>query len=93
MIVLRGKDKDIETPNIADIMKLVLMIGDLRLEEEDTGVAGDVYILDASVATTNHFTKITPTVVRKFLVCVQVSAKSLYWDEFSYSFLSLFLFE
>lgn len=72
VIVLRGKDKDVDTPNIADIMKVVLMIGDLRLEDEDTGVAGDVYILDASVATTNHFTKITPTAVKKFLVCVQV---------------------
>lgn len=72
VIVLKGKDKDVETPNIADIMKAVLMIGDLRLELEDTGVAGDVYILDATVATTKHFTNITPSAVKKFLVCVQV---------------------
>nr|CAI5827762.1 unnamed protein product [Callosobruchus analis] len=71
VIVLRGKDKDVETPNIADIMKVILMIGDIRLAAEETGVAGDVYILDASVATTNHFTKITPAMVKKFLVCVQ----------------------
>ncbi|KAJ8917406.1 hypothetical protein NQ315_002430 [Exocentrus adspersus] len=71
VVVLRGKVKDIETPNIADIMKVVLMIGDIRLEAEQTGVAGDVYILDASVATTNHFAKITPAIVKKFLVCVQ----------------------
>lgn len=73
VVVLRGKDKDIETPNIADIMKVVLMIGDIRLEAEEVGVAGDVYILDASVATTNHFSKVTPATVKKFLVCVQVS--------------------
>lgn len=60
-------------------MKVVLMIGDLRLEAEDTGVAGDVYILDASVATTNHFSKITPTVVKKFLVCVQVCNRYFFY--------------
>lgn len=54
-------------------MKVVLMIGDIRLEAEEVGVAGDVYILDASVATTNHFSKVTPATVKKFLVCVQVS--------------------
>lgn len=73
VVVLRGKDKDIDTPNIADIMKIVLMVGDLRLEAEEVGVAGDIYILDAGVATTNHFAKISPTCVKKFLVCVQVS--------------------
>lgn len=53
------------------------MIGDIRLEAEEVGVAGDVYILDASVATTNHFAKVTPATVKKFLVCVQVSNNSL----------------
>ncbi|XP_018568173.1 alpha-tocopherol transfer protein-like [Anoplophora glabripennis] len=71
VVVLRGKVKEVDTPNIADIMKVVLMIGDIRLDAEETGVAGDVYILDASVATTNHFAKITPAIVKKFLVCVQ----------------------
>jgi hypothetical protein len=47
------------------------MIGDVRLREESHGVAGDVYILDASVIMPIHFTKITPTLVKKFLVCVQ----------------------
>lgn len=69
--MLRGVDKDVETPNVADIMKLVLMIGDIRLLEEQKGVAGDVYIFDASVATPTHFAKFTPTIVKKFLICVQ----------------------
>ncbi|KAL0132815.1 hypothetical protein PUN28_000494 [Cardiocondyla obscurior] len=47
----------------------VFMIGDVRLKEEEHGVAGDVYILDASVATPTHFAKFTPAVVKKFLVC------------------------
>lgn len=51
--------------------QLVLMIGDVRLKEERIGVAGDVYILDASAATPAHFAKFTPTIVKKFLVCVQ----------------------
>lgn len=47
------------------------MIGDVRLKEEIHGVAGDVYIFDASVATPSHFVKFTPSLVKKFLLCVQ----------------------
>jgi hypothetical protein len=54
-------------------MKLVLMIGDIRLKEEEVGVAGDVYILDASIATPTHFAKFTPGIIKKFIVCIQVS--------------------
>ncbi|XP_063219070.1 clavesin-2 [Bacillus rossius redtenbacheri] len=71
VIVMQAANKDVLHPNVADGMKLVLMIGDIRLREEVTGVAGDVYILDASVATPAHFAKFTPTIVKKFLVCVQ----------------------
>ncbi|XP_034949140.1 alpha-tocopherol transfer protein-like [Chelonus insularis] len=71
VVVMKGKDKDIPTPNVAEAMKLVMMIGDIRLKEELIGVAGDVYILDASVATPAHFAKFTPNLVKKFLICVQ----------------------
>ncbi|XP_041971721.1 alpha-tocopherol transfer protein-like isoform X2 [Aricia agestis] len=71
VVVMRGIDKDIQTPNVANAFKLALMMGDVRLAEEKEGVAGDVYILDASVATPSHFAKFTPTIVKKFLVCVQ----------------------
>lgn len=67
-----GLEKDVQTPNVADAFKLAFMLGDVRLAEEKEGVAGDVYILDASVATPTHFSKFTPTLVKKFLVCVQV---------------------
>lgn len=71
--MLTGLEKDAQTPNVADAFKLAFMLGDVRLNEEKEGVAGDVYILDASVATPTHFSKFTPTLVKKFLVCVQVS--------------------
>ncbi|CAG9126186.1 unnamed protein product [Plutella xylostella] len=71
VILMRGLDKDAQTPNVADAFKLALMLGDVRLNEEKEGVAGDIYILDASVATPTHFAKFTPTLVKKFLVCVQ----------------------
>nr|XP_026490736.1 alpha-tocopherol transfer protein-like [Vanessa tameamea] len=71
VILMRGIDKDVQTPNVANAFKLALMLGDVRLTEEKEGVAGDIYILDASVATPNHFAKFTPTLVKKFLVCVQ----------------------
>lgn len=68
---MRGIDKDLATPNIAEAMKIVFMIGDVRLLEETTGVSGDVYILDASVATPSHFAKFTPSLIKKFLICAQ----------------------
>lgn len=71
VVCLRATDRDNMPNNVADGMKLALMIGDIRLYEEKTGVAGDVYVLDASVATPTHFAKFTPTLVKKFLVCVQ----------------------
>lgn len=62
---------------VADGMKAVLMIGDIRLKEEQVGVAGDVYVLDAAVATpqnfAQHFAKFTPALLKKFFICVQVS--------------------
>ncbi|KAK6620637.1 hypothetical protein RUM43_010932 [Polyplax serrata] len=71
VIVMRGIDKDQATPNVAEAMKVVFMIGDIRLLEETTGVGGDIYILDAAVATPAHFAKFTPTLIKKFLVCAQ----------------------
>ncbi|KAK5637981.1 hypothetical protein RI129_012276 [Pyrocoelia pectoralis] len=71
VVVLRGLDKNYTTPALQDGMKIVLMIGDIRLAAEEVGVAGDVYILDASVVTPAHFSKVTPGVVKKFLVCVE----------------------
>jgi hypothetical protein len=74
VIVMRARDYITSLNyNVPDVLKLVLMIGDIRLKEEHIGVAGDVYILDASIATPTHFAKFTPAVVKKFLVCVQVS--------------------
>lgn len=58
--------------NHSYLTKLCLISGDVRLAAEEVGVAGDVYILDASVATANHMSKVTPSLVKKFLVCVQV---------------------
>ncbi|XP_053972501.1 alpha-tocopherol transfer protein-like [Hylaeus volcanicus] len=71
VIVMRGIEKDVPTPNVSEALKLVMMIGDIRLNEEQVGVAGDVYILDASCATPAHFAKFTTGIVKKFLVCVQ----------------------
>uniref|UniRef100_A0A336MFQ7 CSON014692 protein n=1 Tax=Culicoides sonorensis TaxID=179676 RepID=A0A336MFQ7_CULSO len=69
--ILRGLDTEIKTSDVTEAMKVALMIGDIRLYEEQVGVAGDVYILDASVATPTHFAKFTPALVKKFLICVQ----------------------
>lgn len=76
VVMMRGVDLEQTAASVADGMKVVLMIGDIRLKEENIGVAGDIYILDASVATpqnfASHFAKFTPSLIKKFLICVQV---------------------
>ena len=62
---------DFETPDIANFMKIIFMLGDVRLKVEEVGVLGDVYVLDASVALMKHFIKVSPTIVKKFFICVQ----------------------
>lgn len=73
---------------VSDAMKAVLMIGDIRLKEEQIGVAGDIYILDASVATpqnfAQHFAKFTPALLKKFFICVQVSRYSPFGSSVGY---------
>ncbi|KAK9721330.1 CRAL/TRIO domain [Popillia japonica] len=72
VIVLRGKtEKQIPIVNVYDAMKIALMVGDIRLAAEETGVAGDVYILDASIVSPAYFAKFTPGAVKKFLLIVQ----------------------
>ncbi|CAG5047575.1 unnamed protein product [Parnassius apollo] len=69
--IARGLDKTLDTNQLNDIFKLAMMIGDIRLKEEVEGVAGDIYILDASVVSPSHLAKLSPSVIKKFLVCVQ----------------------
>lgn len=69
--IMRGLDKHEMNAETSDALKLSMMMGDIRLLEESVGVAGDVYIFDASVATPAHLVKFQPTVVKKFFICVQ----------------------
>ncbi|KAK9496934.1 hypothetical protein O3M35_012883 [Rhynocoris fuscipes] len=75
VIVMRLTEPKLIEPSVTEAMKAVLMIGDIRLKEELTGVAGDVYIFDAAIATpanfAAHISKFTPALIKKFLVCVQ----------------------
>ena len=74
---VQSVDDSVSLPPVSAGMKVVMMVGDIRLAEESIGVAGDVYVLDAGVATPNnfaqHFAKFTPALVKKFFVCVQVT--------------------
>lgn len=69
--ICRGLDKDIDADRLNNILKIALMIGDVRLKEELEGVGGDIYVLDASVVTPAHLAKISPSAIKKFLICVQ----------------------
>ncbi|KPJ11638.1 Alpha-tocopherol transfer protein-like [Papilio machaon] len=73
--VARGIDKNLDTSELCNLFKIGLMIGDVRLREEEQGVGGDVYILDAAVLTPKHLAKLSPALVKKFLICVQISAE------------------
>ncbi|XP_013105684.1 alpha-tocopherol transfer protein-like [Stomoxys calcitrans] len=68
---IRGIDCDFQSSQVNDAMKVSLMLGDVRLAEECVGIAGDIFILDAAVATATHFAKFSPTAIKKFLICVQ----------------------
>lgn len=68
-----GVDDKIDTQEINDILKIALMLGDVRLYEETEGVAGDVYILDGKILAPSHLGKLSPSVIKKFFVCVQVN--------------------
>lgn len=69
--VARALDHNVDAYHLNYALKLALMIGDIRLLEEKEGVAGDVYVLDASVVSAAHLTKVSPTLIKKFLICVQ----------------------
>lgn len=79
VVVMQGKVKDYTGPLVPEGMMMVLMIGDIRIMEEE-GVAGDVYVLDASVATPYYFAKFTPMIVKRFLVCVQVRKTYIFFN-------------
>lgn len=68
---IRAIDCDFQPHQVNDAMKVALMIGDVRLLEESVGIAGDIFILDAAVATPTNFAKFSPSVVKKFLIAVQ----------------------
>ncbi|CAH0713572.1 unnamed protein product, partial [Brenthis ino] len=71
--ICRGLDKNVDPEQLNNIFKIALMIGDIRLKEELEGVGGDIYILDASVVTPSHLAKISPSAIKKFLICVQAT--------------------
>ncbi|XP_063628798.1 alpha-tocopherol transfer protein-like isoform X1 [Cydia splendana] len=69
--LIRGTHPNLDAKQITDVLKLALMIGDVRLTEEKVGVAGDVYILDATVLGPSLLARLSPSVIKKFLICVQ----------------------
>ncbi|CAG9126180.1 unnamed protein product [Plutella xylostella] len=69
--VIRGVHPNMEQHQITEALKLALMVGDIRLVEEREGVAGDVYVLDAAVLGPSLLVKLSPTVIKKFMICIQ----------------------
>lgn len=72
IIFISGLDKNIEAEHLTNAFKIIMMVGDIRLREEVEGIAGDVYVLDASTVTPSHLTKISPACLKKFFICIQV---------------------
>ncbi|KAM3963872.1 alpha-tocopherol transfer protein-like [Aphomia sociella] len=71
VILARALDKSLDPTHLNNIFKLAMMMGDIRLKEESEGVAGDVYILDASILAPSHLGKISPSALKKFFICIQ----------------------
>ncbi|XP_045468133.1 alpha-tocopherol transfer protein-like [Harmonia axyridis] len=72
VMILRGFDKNMETPNVTHFIRIAFMFADIRIKEESHGVSGDVYIFDASILTAGHFAKAAnPVIFKKFLFCLK----------------------
>ncbi|XP_059050190.1 alpha-tocopherol transfer protein-like [Achroia grisella] len=69
--ICRGSHPNLDSQEITDTLKLALMIGDIRLLEELEGVSGDVYVLDAAVLGPSLLAKLSPSTIKKFMICVQ----------------------
>ncbi|XP_068623414.1 alpha-tocopherol transfer protein-like [Battus philenor] len=69
--ICRGIHPSLDGRQITDTLKLALMIGDVRMAEEVEGVAGDIYVLDAAVLGPSLLARLSPTVIKKFMICVQ----------------------
>ncbi|CAG9559146.1 unnamed protein product [Danaus chrysippus] len=69
--ICRGLYPSLDSQQITDTLKLALMIGDIRLIEEVEGVAGDIYILDGAVLGASLLGRLSPSVIKKFMICVQ----------------------
>ncbi|RZC35602.1 CRAL TRIO domain containing protein, partial [Asbolus verrucosus] len=61
---------DFDALDVVNLAKVVFMMADIRLGIEEVGSSGDIYVFDASIALPKHFVKISPTVVKKFVMCV-----------------------
>ncbi|XP_059049311.1 alpha-tocopherol transfer protein-like [Achroia grisella] len=71
VILARALDKTLDPSHLNNVFKLAMMMGDIRLNEELEGVAGDVYVLDASILAPSHLGKISPGAIKRFLICIQ----------------------
>jgi hypothetical protein len=69
--VCRASKQDFDTPNMADVIKVTFMIGDIRMGMEETGVAYDIYIVDVGFPLAKHFFNVNPLVFKKMFVCIQ----------------------
>nr|ATY51916.1 CTD29 [Heliconius melpomene] len=69
--ICRGLYNGLDGQQITDTLKLALMIGDVRLVEEVEGVAGDIYVLDGAVLGASLLARLSPSTIKKFLICVQ----------------------
>lgn len=67
-----GLHPDLSAQQIIDTLKIALMIGDVRLIEEKEGVGGDIYVLDAAILGPSMLARLTPSSIKKFMICVQV---------------------
>ncbi|XP_047537939.1 alpha-tocopherol transfer protein-like [Vanessa atalanta] len=69
--ICRGLYPSLDSQQITDTLKLALMIGDVRLVEEVVGVAGDIYVLDGAVLGPSLLARLSPSIIKKFMICVQ----------------------
>lgn len=73
VILVRPGQYDPNKMSIIDSMQVNHMISCIQLMEDDQSViAGQLFIIDLSNVTLGHFTQMTPSVVKKMVISGQV---------------------
>ena len=63
--------------NTLSVLKLIQMVMEIRISEDYC--RSDIYVMDYGNITLRHVTKITPSYMKKYELCIVVSSTNIFW--------------